>query len=246
MSTGLFPLVCNSETGYELDVANLLIERLNWLISRDGRKARAISMAATGSPDSIRDILRGKTTSPRTDTLSRLAKELSADTRYLTGEIDTPTAGAGGHASNLVSAPVVRKVQAGAFMEVDLHVQAAPDRFISVVEDGDFPHLSPFACEVVGDSINRRCEEGGFAVCLDFPATGLEITGGMWVVVERHRDGLVESTIKRVKVERGHFELHPDSTNPTHKPIKFPSASPTEEVRVIALVRHFVGPTLTW
>lgn len=117
---------------------------------------------------------------------------------------------------------------------------------ISSVPDRDFPHLELIAFKVLGDSIDKLCPIGGYAVAVDFAETGLEIKDKMVVVADRVRAGLLERTVKVVRKINGRFELHPASTNPAHKPITFPSAEPGEEVRVVALVRRFVGPTLAW
>lgn len=227
-------------------VGNVLKSRLRGLVAKSGKTARALSIEATGKPDTIRDILRDKTQNPRSDTLQKIAAKLGTDMAYLTGApaVRKPT-GKSPATDGLVAARVVGSVQAGAFMEVRAATAYHDDtEYVASVRDRDFPNLIPVAFRVVGDSINKRCENGGYAICLPFAETGLQLKDGMWVVAERQIGDLVERTVKEVRQFGRRFELHPASTNPQHKPIKFPSADPSEEVRVVALVRRFIGPDL--
>lgn len=235
-----------------MGMANLLRDRLKLLVDRasqDGRTARAISMDATGKPDTVRDILSGKIENPRIDTVIELARALKTDLSFLAGgstvkEIES------GSPDGLVPARVVGSVQAGPFLEMDdlSHVEADEPHWVPTVKDSEFPRLSPIAFLIRGDSIDQVCPPGGYAICVPFAETGLPIQDGMWVVADRQRAGLVERTIKMVKeVRPGRFELHPRSNNAKHRPIRFPSLpSEGEEVTIFALVRRFMGPTLQW
>lgn len=226
-------------------VGNLLKVRLRGLISERGETAREVSKRATGKPDTIRDILRDKTRNPRTDTLQKIATALEVDLAYLTGASAMRRAHQGAMPGGLIPVRVVGFVQAGAFMEMHAADALADEpQYIAAVEDRDFPKLTPIAFEVVGDSINLQCEPGGYALCVPFAETGLQLKEGMWVVAERQRGDMIERTIKKVVQAGRRFELHPASTNPVHKPIRFPSAEAHEEVRVVALVRRFIGPAL--
>lgn len=229
-------------------VGNLLKSRLKALIKERGTTARAVSIKATGKADAIRDILRAKSMNPRSDTLQKIAAELKADIAYLTGVSSVRNSGGKRTATDgLVRARVVGSAQAGAFMEVRAAtVYREDDEFIATVRDREFPNLEPIAFEIVGDSINLKCEPGGYAVCVPFAETGLQLKEGMWVVAERQRGDLIERTVKEVHQAGRRFELWPASTNPEHEPIKFPSAEPSEEVRVVALVRRFIGGPLPY
>lgn len=209
---------------------------------------RKASIDAGFGPDLVRDILSGKTQNARSDSVAALAQLLGVDANYLTGVRSSPTPDVNGPVA-AVSVRVIGPVQAGHFLlmgEEGVMPAADDAETISSVPDRDFPHLELIGFKVLGDSIDRLCPEGGYAIAVDFAETGLQIHDRMVVVADRFRSGLVERTIKVVRKVRGKFELHPASTNPVHKPITFPSVEPSEEVRVIALVRHFVGPTLSW
>ncbi len=224
---------------------SLLKTRLKLAIKLSGKSARAISIEATGKPDALRDILRGKVISPRSDTLRKLAKYLGTDVAYLTGTSDAGSPQARESAGDLILARVVGSVQAGAFMELSDQLLLEVDpKYIPTVRDPDFPELEQIAFEVVGDSIDRACVAGGYAIGIPFNLTGLVMKDGMWVVADRVRGSLVERTIKQVRVVDGQFELHPKSSNPKHKPINFPSAEAHEEVTIFAVIRRFLSPLL--
>lgn len=227
-------------------VDNLLKERLKLAIRKRRTSARKVSLDSGFGPDLVRDVMRGRATSPRAEALTRIAQILRTSVGYLTGETDVFDAET--EQPDVLSAKVIGRVQAGAFAEVDMaHDDDDGARYIPTVEDPDFPHLQQVAFEVVGDSIDRRCLPGGFAVCVNFADAGVALRNGMWVVAERQIGPLIETTVKQVRRDGdGGFTLLPDSTNPRHKAISFPSSEPHEEVRVIALVRRFVGPLLSY
>lgn len=225
----------------------VLKDQLKYAVENDpqGRKERAISVAVSGKPDLIRDILRGKVKNPRAETIHSLAKELGTTFERLTGHPSpaddvTDDTAAGG----VVPVRVVGVVQAGAFMDPDDgHAYEHDTEYIGAARDRQFPGLELFAFRVIGDSIDKVCKDGGYALCVDFAETGLmHPRDGSFVVAERQRGGMVERTVKRVQRNGTGYELHPDSNNPKHRPIRFPSAEPSEEVRVIALVRWFQSP----
>lgn len=205
---------------------------------------RAASLLAGGGPDLVRDLISGKAKNPRADTLIALARVLACDVAYLTGEQDVPLSKAPNRGS-VVMARIAGPVQAGHFVQVNLDQTEPSSRgFVPTVRDPDFPSLELLAFEVLGDSINRRCEPGGYAIAVDFVEAGVRLRQGMCVVAERRRGDLLELTIKIIRLVNGKHELHPDSTNPEWKPIQFPSAEAHEEVRIVGLVRRFVGPIL--
>lgn len=68
----------------------ILVDRLERRLEVTDQKAHAASLTATGKPDTIRDILRSKSGTVRSDTLAALADALECDPEYLTGEQDSP------------------------------------------------------------------------------------------------------------------------------------------------------------
>ena len=226
-------------------MAKLLKERLKLLVRESGKTPRAISIEATGKPDAIRDVLRNKVVNARSDTIRLLAKTLKTTVGYLTGESDDPSPRKPLLNNGVIAARVVGSVQAGAFMEIDSPSSYEDDpKWIPSIRDPRFPDLDPIAFEVLGDSIDLKCPHGGYAICLPFDKTGLQVKDGQWVVAERQRGDMIERTIKQVRRVEDRFELHPASSNKKWKPIRFPDAEPHEEVRIIAVVLRFLGPDL--
>lgn len=201
-------------------------------------------MEATGNPDAIRDIFRDKARSPSMTTIAAIARALKIPVSQLTQIGDGETPGNGAAHNDLRLARVLGVAQAGTFVEVGTQVDPDDVRHVPTVADQRFPGLEQVAFEIAGDSIDRKCGAGGYAVGVGFAASGLPLRAGMWVVADRVRGDLVERTIKRVEGAPGRWELHPASTNPKHKPIRFPSAEPHEEVVIIAVIRRFISPEL--
>lgn len=64
---------------------NVLRERIKLRLSETGRSPREVSLAATGKPDTVRNILRGLSKMPAADTLQLLAEQLGVGTDWLLG-----------------------------------------------------------------------------------------------------------------------------------------------------------------
>lgn len=225
-------------------MANTLKDRLKEALAGSDKSPRALSLEATGKPDVVRDILRGKARNPSMETIAALARALNVPVSQLTQIGGRESPGNGAAHNDLRLARVIGVAQAGTFVEVGTHEDSDDARYIAAVADQRFPHLESIAFEVAGDSIDRECEAGGYAVGISFADSGLALRQGMWVVADRVRGDLVERTIKKVAGTPGKWELHPASTNPKHRPIRFPSAEAHEEVVIIAVIRRFISPEL--
>lgn len=129
-------------------------------------------------------------------------------------------------------------VEAGSWREVvltDLEYEAetlvAPR---SVVDSG------AFALRVVGPSMDMLYPDGSYVVVQ--PWHGGPLPYGKRVVVERNRDGLVETTVKElVRGADGEPELWPRSFHPAHQsPIVYREGDAT--VQLIAVVTWSMRP----
>jgi len=111
---------------------------------------------------------------------------------------------------------------------------------LPISADARYPGRRQFALQIQGDSINRRAQDGEYAICVEFD--GEKVKDGDVVVVERRRAGLFEATIKVVRINaRGEPELWPDSTNPDHsKPIALIDGNAGDDDEVV-IVAHVVG-----
>ena len=201
---------------------------------------RAASMAASNSPDLIRNILRGQTKSVRGDHLVGLARALQTTESWLMT----------GMASN-ETAPEERSiryggiVEAGAFRPANSFNQDGEFRTVPLAPDPRYPATAQFAFEVMGDSMDKaRMFPGMWVQAVEAHAWERlhgEPRDGLYVIVARERDGDGERelTVKRLRIFRDRMELHPESSNPVHQPLAFtadPAAAPLATARILAIV----------
>lgn len=148
--------------------------------------------------------------------------------------------------SRLEPIPVVGRVEAGTFREVDDIADLAHDpEYVFDEPDPDFPQAKRVAFLVQGDSMNAAVPpllEGYRVVCVDFEDAGIPLSDGMTVVVQRTRDGglIREWSVKEVEMREDEIAFVPRSTNPRHKPIVVPLDPDPEDavkVEVIAIAR---------
>lgn len=81
-------MTSNRFAGILPHMSNVLRERVKLLLTESGRKAREVSRTATGKPDTVRNILRGRSKMPAADTLQQLANELGVTADWLLGRSD--------------------------------------------------------------------------------------------------------------------------------------------------------------
>ena len=137
-------------------------------------------------------------------------------------------------------------IQAGAFLAVDDFNQdpePVPD-FVTYYPG--LRNVRQYAWRVRGDSMDRAGILDGMWVvgadATDYAERYQDIENGELVVVERTRDQGAERelTVKEIRYYRDRYELHPNSSNPSHKPIVVPHDlsvnANEEEVRVLAVV----------
>lgn len=147
--------------------------------------------------------------------------------------------------------PVIGKVEAGTFREVD-DIGQDEVATLSMPADDRFPDARLIAFDVSGNSMNalkpRPILPGDRIVGVSYEdvADRAPIRDGMVVVVERTRDGghTREWSVKQVELYQDRIEFHPRSTNPAHKAIVVPrdvDADSGEQVEIIALVRRIVN-----
>ena len=224
--------------------------RLQKLIRDRRTNPTALAERANVGRDTVRDILRRKSRSPRYETAQALAHALDVDVQYLFGEQEVERSGRGAQREQLKAIPVVGTTRAGWWRDMQeepVHVTDMQDwdgETVPGFADPDFPNAVAFALRIEGDSIDELCVEGGYAICVRFADTGLEIRDGMMVVAVQVDGRFQQTTIKEVRIRTGRIELHPRSRNPEHKPILVPPRVSGEEVEIQALVRRFISPPL--
>lgn len=209
---------------------SVLQKRIKDLLEVRSMSQNEVSRRATGSLGSVRDILSGKTGSPRYDTLASIAKVLNVSVEFITGSIDTyfPEYNKGTKTVN-----VVGTVAAGTWVEAEEFMDE-PLYDVEAVADSRFPNHDYIGFEVSGDSMDEIAAPGSIAICVPWADTGMEPQDGMVVVAAHLRDegALIERTIKKLKRASTGWILMPMSSNPKHKPIKM---SGNGEVQIIGL-----------
>lgn len=116
--------------------------------------------------------------------------------------------------------PIMGVIKAGEFRDISLEDQSEERPRITVAKDGRFPQARQYALHVAGDSMNEMFSPGSYVTCVDLHESGLALTDGMIVHVERSMGGgqYVETTLKELRRKGdGRFVLVPRSTNPLYK-----------------------------
>jgi SOS-response transcriptional repressor LexA len=133
--------------------------------------------------------------------------------------------------------PVAGKAQAGSYLDVSLIDEIPEEELdrIQVASDPRFPHAKQYALLIVGDSMNKKLDDGSYATCVRWSETGLSQQPGMLLHVERRQGHLVEVTVKCLARRDGKYFLDPMSTNPAHKPIALDGDGGTE-IEIMGLV----------
>ncbi|CAH1670584.1 MULTISPECIES: S24 family peptidase [unclassified Chelatococcus] len=238
--------------GKSLHMSSDIRERLQQRLDELGLSMRAASLKAGMSADAIRDIFRKDSSSPSLRTMERIAIALETTAEWLAFGIGNPApsgATAAPLASNRLRQIVVAgPVQAGWFREVDEFTQDEPETLYDE-PDPEFPQARLVAFAVHGDSMNAAAPpipDGSRVICVDFDDTGLAISDGMIVVVERTKEdgSLREWSVKEVEFHDDRIEYHPRSTNPKHRPIVVSHDPEADDgtVRILALVRRVSLP----
>lgn len=237
----------------------ILQDRLSRLMEARGEKAAPLAERAGLSNSFVRDILRGKTKSPRAEGLDKIAKALDTTAAYLMGEVDETDLG-GAHLSGAVPVPpsvplpYAGIVQAGDFRSVGEHFDQDDGDYMvptGVIRHPNYPDVRQAAWQVRGDSMDEAGIRDGMwvvgAIYMDYLDRVGELFNGQYVVVERTRHGGSERelTVKEVQFARGGMRLVPRSSNKGHKEFFVPldgDADPdTETVGILAVVLSSVS-----
>lgn len=158
---------------------------------------------------------------------TRIAKALSVQLPEIFGEI-VPAAAQG--------LAVLGEVQAGVWREVEI---ADEPKYtpLPIGNDPRYSDKAQFALLVRGESMNRIVRDGSYIVCVSWAELGRQPRDNDLVVVERRRDGLVETTLKRIRLQDQKVILHPDSDDPRWQtPIVLDGSLENDEIAITALV----------
>lgn len=209
-----------------------LIDNLRKRMRAQKLDMKTLSLKAGLSETAVRDIFRGRSKSPRTQTVEALAETLNCNTSDLLTPSELP-------ASPLVKpVPVIGAVEAGAWKdaiewpEVDWDYEPIP-------EDPRFLGLSRFGLVVRGRSMNEVYREGDIVICIPMIELREPLVSGRRYVVYRHKAGEIEATLKEYYEDmEGRSWLLPRSTDPVHQtPTPFDDGDgKTTDVEIFARV----------
>ena len=216
-----------------------LINRLEQLMIEQGKSASALSLAIGGGREAVRMILTGRSKNPRSDTLTKLARELGVSLQYLLGETDEKGQ-APALSMQLSEGPGLKirfRVQAGAFYPV--YESDEPIGICNLPINDRFPPEEQWGEEVVGDSVDMIYPHGSILHVVSIAGTGYMPRNGQLVIVAHQKDsGLMERTVKRVYRQGNRYEMVGMSTNPKwNEPIAIPEGeSEHETIAIVGLV----------
>lgn len=219
-------------------------------LSAVGKSPREASIEATGNPEAIRNILRGKSFNPRSDTLAKLAKVLGVAPEEL---MRAALPGSGAFEIAPLSRTqdqgilVLGEVAAGVWREVPID-NGQEGVALPILPDPRHPAERQFGVVVRGESINKVAKDGDYLICLA-PDDDVRhsIKDGDLVVLERIRpDGLREVTVKRVRHAFDGWEFWSESTDPRYSGAINLNEDLSQdgdgiEVRIIGIVLWTVG-----
>jgi transcriptional regulator with XRE-family HTH domain len=131
---------------------------------------------------------------------------------------------------------VAGEVQAGVWREIDVSDEPKYPP-IPLGPDPRYTAKAQFALLVQGESMNKVLPSGAYIVCVPWAELGRDAKDGDLVVVERRRDGMVETTVKRISVRQRKTVLMPESTDPRFQaPIELNGNIELDEIAITALV----------
>jgi len=195
-----------------------------------GIKAAPLALAIDRDKDFIRDFLKGRKESLKLEDAQKIANKLGKPLSSLTA----------GRTDDLSSQgmEVIGKVAAGLYRDITVENQDPERPRITFARDMRFPYAQQYALEVEGDSMNEFVSDGSYVICVNLAESGIRLSSGMVVHVEKSVMGgqYIETTLKEVRREpRDTIMLIPRSTNPSHKP--FPAKGGSgDEVEIKGVV----------
>jgi len=206
---------------------NTVAGRLRHLRLLAGYSSAADAAKAMNIPYSSYVSKENGQTGVRADDAARFAKKFKGSLDWLlTGE-GTPISSAEADRAEAVQPvgeglPVIGKVQAGYWFDTSVVDEHPEPEYVPVMRNVRYARARQYALRVVGTSMNLVVEDGNYVTCVDFAESGLELSPGQIVHVDRHRDGgqLVETTIKQVERREGRWFLVPRSSDPKWQPVE--------------------------
>ena len=133
---------------------------------------------------------------------------------------------------NVAIAPV-RGIVAGGLWQEDTYTQIEDKTLVPASPKPQYSRRTQVAYRVVGDSMDEVVKDGEYVICIENKI----LRDGDIVVVERHRAGELERTIKEYREGAGGPELWPRSSNPDYQePIRIDAPEDGTTVEIVGFV----------
>ncbi len=176
----------------------------SWIIEglkKPGKTRTGLAKALARAPSMVTALLR--------EERELKVREVSIIARYL--EVDPPHQAV----KENVAEPAIGivyitgEVAGGVWTEPGLDFVPIPT---TVARDSRWPSDALYLLRVRGTSVNRQARDGDMVLCLDAFSAPRPFQSGDWVIAERERNGLIETTVKMVGYgPGGEWMLFPDS-----------------------------------
>lgn len=168
---------------------------------------RALSISIGMGPDWVRDIISGRNKAPSAEAVAGVAEKLGVP---LSSFFDMQPVKAG----EPKAIPVVGKVAAGIWRDSTQHMEEVPP-LLSPYDPPGWAKGKRFALIVEGESMNKVFPNGSYLDCVDVWTADIKPQPGQYVIVERIRGELRETTAKLLAIrDDGEWELRAESTLP--------------------------------
>jgi SOS-response transcriptional repressor LexA len=136
---------------------------------------------------------------------------------------------------------LIARVSAGTFRYDEAVTEG--DFLVPAVPRSDIPASAQYAVIVDGPSVNKRIQDGSYAICAKYDAYPGGAQHGALVHVVRERSGLHEHTIKELRYTREGTILMPVSTDPRYQEaIRLSTGEEDEIVRIHGVVIGIFQP----
>jgi transcriptional regulator with XRE-family HTH domain len=225
-----------------------LIDRLKHLLATRDMDAKTLSRKAGLSDGAVGDILRGKSTNPKNDTMLNIAKVLGVSVAYLLGESHNPTvqieAGPGCGIST-PELPILAIAESGRFRVV---AGRTKNGVVHGPLHPPYAGYKHFGVEINDDTMNEAKPQpfvrGACVLCVSIQDARIKLENGQFIAVAKKRGSKMrEVTVRRVVMRKDHIELVADGTE-KRKPMSVPldfNGDPKRDCYALGLVYASVG-----
>ena len=214
-----------------------LKNQIRHLIQEKQTSMRRLSMEAGLGATYVRDLMRGDH-EPSYENLRKIAAILGVSVPELYGQAPNDST-LQRVESDTIHFPIVGYVQAGLWLE-SVNWPENEWQYRAAMKPDD--HINYYGLIVRGDSMSEAYPPDTILICVPIDEYLYELEEEDHVIVERHENGIFESTVKEiVRDDIGRVWLRPRSKNPSHQAIPWPETETFDDggaapVRVTGVV----------